>query len=122
MAYTYNSLINDGVLIQGSSSDITLFSTDMDSDLSENWEARYTIRESFDVSIPPLVERDLPLYVGDEETPANSAFVHQIIPSESAILEPGKKYIVSIQIKNDNITYSEEVAQFKLKILPQGVL
>ena len=119
MGYKYKSLIDDGELIQGSSSDITLFSTDMAEDLSVGWEARYTIRESFDT--PPIIDRALPLNEGDEETPPNSAFVHQITPDESNQLESGKKYIVSIQIKNDSLPYSEEVAQFKLKILPQGV-
>jgi hypothetical protein len=38
------------------------------------------------------------------------------------MLEPGKKYWVTIEIKNDSIQYNAEVAQYKLKILPQGVL
>jgi len=119
MGYTYKSLISDGELVQGSSSDITLFNTDMAEDLSVGWEARYTIREKFDT--PVIIERVLPLNEEMDGVPANSAFVHQIIPNESQLLTSGKKYIVTIQIKNDTMPYSEEVAQFKLKILPQGV-
>ncbi len=118
MGYTYKSLITDGELVQGSSSDITLFNTDMANDLSVGWEARYTIVEKFGET--PLVDRILPLNE-EGDLPANSAFVHQITPSESQALIAGKKYYVSVQIKNDNMPYSEEVAQFKLKILPQGV-
>ena len=121
MAYEYNTLINDGELIQGDSSDITLFFTDMAVDLSGgNWEARYTIRESFEVA--PVVERPLPLNTEViQDIPVNGCFVHQVLSSESALLTPSKKYIVSIQIKNDTTGYSGEIAQFKLKIKPQGV-
>jgi len=56
-----------------------------------------------------------------QEVPIYGGFVHQIQPDESALLQAGKKYFVSIQIKNDSIGYSGEVAQFKLKIKPQGV-
>lgn len=118
MGYTYKSLISDGELVQGSSSDITLFNTDMASDLSQGWSASYTIRPNF--GEPAIVERDLPLNDELPGVPANSSFVHQILPSESQLLSPGK-YIVSIEIRNDSMNYSEEVAQFKLKILPQGV-
>jgi len=120
MAYLYKSLIGDGVLIQGTSSDITLFETDMAEDLSVGWQAKYTILLNFGEA--PIVERTLPLNEETETMPANKAFVHQILPDESALLEAGKKYIVSVQITNDQMPYNGEVAQFKLKILPQGVI
>jgi len=120
MAYEYNTLIEDGELIQGDSSDITLFFTDMSSDLSDGWTAKYTIREDF--GMPVIVERDLPLNSDEiDGIQPNGCFVHQILSSESSILEVNKKYRVSIQIKNEQTGYSGEVAQFKLKIKPQGV-
>jgi len=51
----------------------------------------------------------------------NGCFVHQILSSESALLDPSIKYRVTVQIKNIVTGYSGEVAQFKLKIKPQGV-
>jgi hypothetical protein len=98
-----------------------MFSTDMASDLSEGWEARYTIAETLE-DPNPLVDRTLPLNDGSDGTPENSAFIFQILPHESQILTPNKKYYVSVEIKNDSLQYNAEVAQFKLKILPQGVL
>jgi hypothetical protein len=120
MGYSYKSLIDDGELIQGDSSDITLFFTDMDTDLSSgNWEAKYTIRSGFDE--PAIIERDLPLNTEPiQDIPVNGCFVHQILSSESEQLASGVKYIVTVQIKNTSTGYSGEVAQFKLKIKPQG--
>jgi len=116
----YKSLMKDDDLVRGTSSDINMFSTDMTDDLT-GWEASYTIAESLE-DPNPIISRALPLNDGSDGTPANSAFVHQILPHESLVLEPGKKYWVSIEIKNDSIQYNAEVAQYKLKILPQGVL
>lgn len=121
MGYTYKSLITDGEIIQGDSSDITLFETDMDTDLSGGvWQARYTIRT--DNQTPPIVERSLPLNSEIiDGVPIDGCFVHQILPSESALLTPGTKYLVAIQIVNADLNYSGEVAQFKLKVKEQGV-
>lgn len=121
MGYTYKSLITDGELIQGDSSEINLFQTDMATDLSGGiWQASYTIRETYDT--PPVIERSLPLNDSEiEGIPVNGCFVHQILASESALLDPSKKWLVSIQIVNGDLGYSGEVAQFKLKIKPQGV-
>jgi len=116
----YKSLMKDDDLVRGTSSDIYMFSTDMAQDLSD-WEATYTIAETLE-DPNPIVRRALPLNDGTDGTPENSAFVFQILPHESNILTPGKKYWVSIEIKNDAIQYNAEVAQYKLKILPQGVL
>jgi hypothetical protein len=117
----YKSLMKDDDLVRGTSSDINMFSTDMTEDLSVGWEATYTIAETLEEA-NPIIRRALPLNDGTDGTPANSAFVHQILPHESQMLEPGKKYWVTIEIKNDSIQYNAEVAQYKLKILPQGVL
>jgi hypothetical protein len=120
MGYTYESLIDDGVLVQGTSSDITMFSTSMTSDLSGgDWVASYTISEKRGET--PIIQRLLPLNDGTEGETPNTYFVHQILPSESSQLPAGMKYDVTIEIKNDSIGYNDEVAQFKLKILTQGV-
>jgi len=116
----YKSLMKDDDLVRGTSSDINMFSTDMADDLT-GWEARYTIAETLE-NDTPIIDRALPLNDGTDGTPVNSAFVHQILPHESLVLEPNKKYWVSIEIKNDSIQYNAEVAQYKLKILPQGVM
>jgi len=116
----YKSLINDDELIRGTSSDINMFSTDMTSDLI-GWEATYTISENLE-DVTPLIRRNLPLNDGTDGTPANSAFVHQILPHESEILTPNIKYWVTIEIRNNALHYNAEVAQYRLKIKPAGVL
>jgi len=117
----YKSLMKDDELVRGASSDINMFSTDMTSDLSVDWEANYTIAEALE-DPNPIISRALPLNDGTDGTPAGSAFVHQILPHESSILTPGTKYWVAVEIKNNSIQYNSEVAQYKLKILPQGVM
>ena len=49
-------------------------------------------------------------------------FIFQILPTDSEILEVGKKYQVAIEIKNESLNFNVEVAQFKLKILPQYIV
>ena len=117
----YKSLMKDDELIRGDSSDINMFSTDMADDLSVDWEASYTIATSLE-NDTPIISRALPLNDGTDGEPANKYFVFQILPSESVQLEAGTKYYVTVQIKNDSINYNAEVAQYKLKIKPQGVL
>ncbi len=119
----YESKIQDTDIIQGDSSPIYFFGLKDNSPLDDgNWEGQYTIIETFGSS--PVVSRALPLNsgtgTGDTYT-AGTRFIFQILPSESALLESGKKYIVSVQIKNDSISYSGEIAQYKLKVLPGGV-
>ena len=116
----YKSLMSDDDLIRGTSSDINMFSTDMTDDLT-GWVATYTIALELEDS-NPLVSRLLPMNDGTDGTPANSAFVHQILPHESEILTAGQKYWVTIEIKNVTIDYNAEVVQYKLKVKPQGVL
>ena len=116
----YKSLIGDSELIRGTSSEINMFSTDMTDDLT-GWEAHFTIAPELE-DPNPIISRALPMNDGTDGTPANSAFVHQILPHESEVLESGKKYWVAIEIKNVSINYNAEVAQYKLKIKPQGVL
>jgi len=122
MGYEVESLIEDGELVQGASSPITLFYTDMADDLSGgDWVCRYTILD--DYGNAPLIDRVLALNSEViDGIPINGCFVHQILPSESAILTVGTKYHVSVEITNASIDYSDEVAQFRVKIKPQGVV
>ena len=117
----YKSLMKDDELIRGDSSDINMFSTDMADDLSEDWEAFYTIAIELE-SATPIISRALPLNDGTDGTVAGSAFVHQITPEESVLLTADTKYWVTIQITNSTIGYNSEVAQYRLKIKKQGVL
>lgn len=116
----YESLIEDTEIIQGDSSEITMFGTQTGDDLSTGWTAAYTISTALGEA--PVVQRALPLNDGTEGEVANTYFVHQILPSESAQLTVGEKYWVAIEISNPSINYNGEVAQYKLKVKPQGVV
>ncbi len=122
MGYEIETLIDDGELIKGASSPITLFYTDMADDLSGgDWICRYTIISDFGEI--PIVERALSLNSEVlDGIPINGCFVHQIVPSESLLLTENTKYIVTVEISNASINYNDEVAQFKVKIKPQGVV
>ena len=115
----YESLIEDSDIIQGDSSDVFMFSID-DTALPVEFEASFTVLTAFGTS--PLIERVLPKNDGTEGSIPGSQFVFQLLPAETAILTPGQKYIVSVEIRNPSINYNQEVAQFKLKILNQGVV
>jgi hypothetical protein len=60
------------------------------------------------------------------KTPTNSFFIFQIMPLQSELLEVGKGYILSIEVRekdaNDVIIFRREVLQAKLKITAEGVL
>lgn len=118
------SLIEDTDLIQGDSSDIFFFGLPDGSDLSGGvWIAQYTILTDYGTS--PIISRTLPLNDGTGEGDsyvANTKFVFQIVPDESALLTVGTKYLVTVEIKNDTIPYKGEVAQYKMKIKNQGVV
>ena len=117
----YKSLMKDNEIIQGDSSDINMFSTDMADDLSiGGWSASYTIAET--LGAVPIVARALPLNDGTDGAVENSSFVFQILPGESAMLTIGTKYWVTVQITNTNIDYNSEIVQFKMKVKAQGVL
>ena len=120
----YVSLIEDTEIIQGDSSDIYFFGNADGSQLDDgNWEANYTILTAFGTS--PIISRTLPLNSGagaGDVYSVGTKFIFQITPSECAQLTAGTKYIVSVEIKNDTIPYKGEIAQFKLKVLPQGVI
>lgn len=117
----YKSLMKDDEIIQGDSSDINMFSTDMATDLSVGgWSASYTISESLGAA--PIVSRSLPLNDGTDGEVANKYFVFQILPAESEGLTVGTKYWVTVQITNASIDYNAEVVQYKLKVRAQGVL
>jgi len=120
----YQSKILDTDIIHGDSSPIYFLGNSDGSLLNDgNWNAKYAIIDAFGNS--PIVSRTLPLNsgvgAGDIYT-AGTKFVFQITPDESSLLTAGVKYIVSVQIENLTIPYRSEIAQFKLKVLNQGVL
>jgi hypothetical protein len=108
------SLIDNMDLIQGDSSTIFKFGESTGKVLDDNWEASFVIVET-DVNTP-IISRTL----SKDNEKLN--FIFQILPTDSEILEVGKKYQVAVEIKNETLNFNVEVAQFKLKILPQYVL
>lgn len=108
------SLIDNMDLIQGDSSTIFKFGESTGKVLDDNWEASFVIVETDPNT--PVISRTL----SKDDTKNN--FIFQILPTDSEKLEVGKKYQVAIEIKNDLLNFNVEVAQFKLKILPQYVL
>jgi len=111
MAYT--SLIEDTEIIQGDSSEIFTFSESTSAILDATWSASFSIIENYGTS--PIITRPLP------KSEDLKSFVFQILPAESTQLTAGLKYLVGIQVSNSSINYNAEVAQFKLKVLPQIV-
>ena len=115
----YESLIEGDELIQGASSDINMFSTPMATDLSlGGWRGAYSV--STKIGEAPIFQRALPLNDGTEGETPNMYFVFQMLPAETASLAPGT-YYVAVEIENPDIDYNGEIAQYKLKIKPQGV-
>lgn len=108
------SLIDNMDLIQGDSSTIFKFGESTGRVLDDNWEASFVIVETDPNT--PIISRTL----SKDESQNN--FIFQILPTDSEKLEVGKKYQVAIEIKNNSLNFNVEVAQFKLKILPQYVL
>ena len=108
------SLIDNMDLIQGDSSTIFKFGESTGKVLDNSWEASFAIIE-IDPNTP-IISRTL------SKDAENMNFIFQILPTDSKILEVGKKYQVAIEIKNVSLNFNVEVAQFKLKILPQYVL
>ena len=119
---TYVSKIEDIELIKGDSSPIWFFGLPDSTVLSADWTAKFAIVTDFGTSA--VIERTLPKNsgtgAGDTYT-AGTKFVFQILPSESALLDSGLKYIAAVEIKNDVINYRAEIAQFKVKVKP-GVI
>ncbi len=116
------SLIQDFSLIQGDTSKVFFFRHPETIAMDAEWVCKYTI--STKMGETPLIERTLPKNTGGEITvyPTDTRFVFQILESESSQLTVGQKYEVAVQITNVSIEYNAEVAQFKLKITPQGVI
>ena len=108
------SLIESMELIQGDSSTIYKFGESSGKELDVNWEASFVIIESDPNT--PIISRTL------SKDADNKNFIFQILPTDSVLLEVGKKYQVAIEIKNTSLNFNVEVAQFKLKILQQYVL
>ena len=108
------SLIENMELIQGDSSTIFKFGESTGKVLNDDWTASFAIIE-VDVTAP-IISRTL------SKDAEKLNFIFQILPTDSELLEVGKKYQVAIEIKNEALNFNVEVAQFKLKILPQYVL
>lgn len=108
------SLIENMDLIQGDSSTIFKFGESTGKVLNDAWVASFAIIEA-DVNAP-IISRTL----SKDQEKLN--FIFQILPTDSENLEVGKKYQVAIEIKNEDLNFNVEVAQFKLKILPQYVI
>ena len=108
------SLIESMELIQGDSSTIYKFGESTKRVLDDDWEASFVIVETDPNT--PIISRTL------SKDAEKLNFIFQILPTDSEILEVGKKYQVAIEIKNETLNFNAEVAQFKLKILPQYVL
>lgn len=108
------SLIDNMELIQGDSSTIFKFGESTGKVLDDNWTASFAIIEADPNT--PIISRTL----SKDDEKLN--FIFQILPTDSEILEVGKKYQVAIEIKNESLNFNVEVAQFKLKILQQYVL
>jgi hypothetical protein len=119
----YVSLIEDKEMVQGDSSDIYFLGVKDGRSLATNWVCKYTIIEDFGKS--PIVQRTLSLNSGlgeGDSYTVGTKFIFQVLPTESALLIPGKKYIISVQMSNPTIPYNSEIAQYRVKIKPQGVL
>lgn len=120
----YESKIEDTEIIQGDSSPIYFFGHEENIQLDDgNWVATYTVLTDYGTS--PIIERILPLNSGTgtgDTYPVGTRFVFQITPDESALLDAGVKYLVTVEIKNDLIPYKGEIAQYKMKVKSQGVI
>lgn len=117
------SLIEDTEIVQGDSSDIYFLGAKDNRSLSTGWTANYSILADFGKSA--IVSRALSLNSGTGEGdkyPAGTKYIFQILPTESALLVPGEKYIVTVELANPSIPFKREIVQFKVKVKPQGVL
>jgi hypothetical protein len=116
----YESKIQDLEIIKGDSSDIWFFGLPDNSVLGADWVASFAIISDF--GIPPIVSRMLDKNSGTgtgDTYAAETKFVFQIRPSETALLIENEKYWVGVEIKNDTIYYRGEIAQFRMKVKPQ---
>jgi hypothetical protein len=115
----YSSLIQDREIVQGDSSPIWFVGL-QDSRLVNdgNWSAIMIISEDFGKN--NIITRDLPINSGTGEGDNYSVgtkFIFQILPNESAQLDAGKKYSVTVEVTNTLINYNGEIARFKAKVL-----
>jgi hypothetical protein len=115
----YESLIQDREIVQGDSSPIWFVGL-QDSRLINDgvWSALMIISEDFGKN--NIITRPLPLNSGTGEGDGyqtGTKFIFQILPTESAQLEAGKKYSVTVEVTNTDINYNGEIARFKTKVL-----
>lgn len=115
---TYKSLISDFEIVQGDSSAIWFIGLPDNRQLDDgNWKATLILADDFGIN--RHVTRSLPLNSGngegDRHSP-NTRFVFQLLPSETKPLQP-QKYAVTIEVTNDSLSFNNEIARFKIKVL-----
>jgi hypothetical protein len=115
-----DSLIEDLEIIKGDSSKVYLLGSKDVAEFDADWYASYTIRKD-NVDGNVVVERALPKNLASGDIFADTKFVFQIYPTESALLTAGK-YFLSVQLSNDTLPYRRELIQSKLLVLKEGVV
>ena len=119
----YVSLIENIELVQSDSSPIWFLGLPNGGFLDDgNWSAKYTASDKFGGAVN-YVSRVLPLNTGlgpGDTYTANTKFVFQILPEESALFPANKKAAIAVEITNPALNYKSEVARFYVKTLVQG--
>jgi len=101
-------------LIVGESSDIYEFSSDDFPDLSsDDWVSEFTLRTK---DVKGAIETSGSINKNQDKT----AFVFQLIPSDTASLTPGLKFL-SIDVKNTTINFRQEIVQIALNLKASGI-
>jgi hypothetical protein len=112
-------LVEEFTLIQGDSSDVSVFSsTDFDT-FDNNWSATMAIVDTLGGTT--IISRAVPKNDGTDGNPVNSRFILQILPSESDLLTPGNKYFLVMEVKNDVLNFKNEIVQTKFKVTAGGI-
>lgn len=114
---TYVSLIENIDLVQGDSSPVWFIGLPDVSVLDLNWTGRYVITTKFGAA--PIVTKTLSKNTGigsGDTFAANTKFVFQIFPVDSALLVTAK-YDCAVELTNNAINYKGEVARFKINVL-----
>jgi len=109
------SLIKNTIeLTIGDSSDIYEFSSDDFPDLSSvDWVGAFSIRDKT-ITGTSLLSGTL------TKNEDNTAFIFQILPTESATLTAGLRFL-SIEIKNLSLNFRREIVQVQMNIKASGV-
>lgn len=112
------SLISDFNLIKGNSTDIYLLSIKGVYKLSPEWIGEYNI---VDVDNNIIIHGDLMKNEGIENEPDGKYFIFQLVPSQTDLLEAGKKYKLHIKVYNETIYFNKEIVQATIKVLKNGI-